>query len=746
MKSSLLLLVLFSLAFLSHAQTPDLIWQHSYGGSKEDYTRSIQLTADGGFAFLAAAESADGDVVGNHGLSDYWLVKVNAEGIQEWQKCFGGSLDDYGYEMKVTADGGYIIAGYTNSHDGDVSDFLGNFDYWVVKTDANGNIEWEQSYGGTGYDAPYAVEQTTDHGYVVAGSVVSHNGDVTGFHLNKDLWVIKIDSAGTLQWQKDVGGSGIDDAFAIQQTTDGGYIVAGNTESTDGDVIGLHGSDDFWVVKLSASGNLLWQHCYGGSASEKARSVRQKSDGGYVVLGYTASTDGDVTGNHGKDDMWVIGIDSLGNLQWQKTFGGSDADFGRVIHIANDGSLLIAGASKSFDGDVTGNHGDQDFWIAGLDASHNITWQKSFGGSLFDYAYAFEQSGGEYYLGGLSKSNDGDVTGNHGEQDAWITKLCIAPTSTDATISADGSASFCSGGSVTLSTSTSGFTYLWSNGATTMSINVSSSGIYNCTVSNSCGSILSNSLTVTVNEAPTVLQSTISAAGVTTFCAEGTVVLTVATAGLTYQWKKDNADLSGATLQNYTANASGSFSCDVSNECGTTVSNSIVVTENPKPTATVSAAACSGGTVLLTCTAVPNTGVKYKWKKDGSSISGATNSTYTATQSGSYKCTVTITATGCKKTSKAVTVTINCKEGSVSLLQEAFIYPNPTSNYFVINTSQLDVGSVITINDLTGKELERYDANGEEIKAGSSLPNGMYIATVIKNGEIMNVMKLVKSN
>lgn len=745
MKCSMLLLVLCSLALVLNAQAPELIWQHSYGGTKEDYTRTIQLTADGGFAFLAAVESADGDVVGNHGLADYWLVKVNAEGIQEWQKCFGGSSDDYGYEMKATTDGGYVIAGYTNSHDGDISDYNGNFDYWVAKTDANGNLQWENSYGGTGYDAPYAIEQTPDHGYVVAGSVVSHDGDVTGFHLNKDLWVIKIDSAGNLQWQKDVGGSGIDDAFAIQLTMDGGYIVAGNTASTDGDVVGLHGSDDLWVVKLSASGNLEWQHCYGGSGSDKAKSIRQKKDGGFVVLGFTASNDGDVTDNHGNDDVWIIDIDSLGNLQWQKTFGGTDDDLGRVVHFISDGGLLIAGASKSSNGDVTLNHGGQDFWIAKLDASHNIVWQKSIGGSQDDYAYAFEYSGGEYYLGGLSKSSDGDASSNHGEQDAWITTLCSTPISSDAEISAGGTTAFCSGGSVTLSAAGLGFSYLWNTGATSNSINVSSSGIYNCTVSNSCGSILSNSITVTVNAVPTTLQSAISAAGVTTFCAEGTVVLTVATAGFTYQWKKDNAILSGATLQNYTANASGSFSCDVSNECGTTVSNSIVVTENPKPTASVTAAACSGGTVLLTCTAVPNTGVKYKWKKDGSSISGATNSTYTATQSGSYKCTVTITATGCKKTSKAVTATINCKEGSVSLPQEAFIYPNPTSNYFIINTSKLDAGSVITINDLTGKELERYNANGKEIKAGSLLLNGMYIATIINNGEIMGVMKLVKS-
>lgn len=434
---SYLLLISFLVFFIgsSPAQSPPVLeWQKCYGGTHDDFTRSLELTADGGFIFCASAESDDGDVIGNHGEADFWLVKANATGDIEWQKCLGGSDDDYGWALKQTVDGGYVMTGFAESPDGDVTGLIGNYDYWVVKTDALGNIQWQKCLGGTRYDAPYAIEQTTDHGYIIAGSVKSNDVDVTGYNGGKDAWIVKLDSTGNIQWQKALGGSEVDDAFAVQQTTDGGYIVAGNSASNNGDVSGGHGSDDFWVVKLNPDGGLQWQHCYGGSASEVSRYAKQTPDGGYVVIGYTLSNDGDVTGNHGLNDIWVIKINSVGALQWQKCFGGSGDDFGRWIQLTSDGGYLINGPVGSNDGDVTGNNGGLDFWIAKLDASQNIQWQKSVGGSLEEYDYAFQaDDAGNYFLGGLASSNDGDVTGNHGGQDVWIVKLssCIPVTPTN---------------------------------------------------------------------------------------------------------------------------------------------------------------------------------------------------------------------------------------------------------------------------------------------------------------------------
>lgn len=429
MKSYLILLSLlvFFIGSLLAQSPPVLQWQKCYGGTLDDFTRSLELTNDGGFIFCASTESNDGQVSGNHGEADFWLVKADASGSIEWQKCLGGTHDDYGWAMKQTADGGYVLAGFSNSHNGDVTGNHGNYDYWVVKTDASGNIQWQKTLGGSEYDAPYAIQQTSDHGYVIAGSLLSQDGDVTGAKGNRDAWIVKLDSTGNIQWQKDMGGSGVDDAFAVQQTTDGGYIVAGNTASNDGDVSGAHGNDDYWVVKLTAAGNIQWQHCYGGSASDVSRYVQQTPDGEFVVIGFTQSNNGDVTGNHGMNDIWVIKINSAGTLQWQKCYGGSGEDFGRWIRLTSDGGYLINGPSASSNGDVTGNHGGLDFWIAKLDSLRNIQWQKSVGGSLEEYDFAFQaDNAGNYFLGGYTLSNDGDVTGNHGEEDVWIVKLSSA--------------------------------------------------------------------------------------------------------------------------------------------------------------------------------------------------------------------------------------------------------------------------------------------------------------------------------
>lgn len=244
---------------------------------------------------------------------------------------------------------------------------------------------------------------------------------------------------------------------------------------------------------------------------------------------------------------------------------------------------------------------------------------------------------------------------------------------------------------------------------------------------------------------PTSTQAAITAGGPTTFCKGGSVVLTVATAGLTYQWKKGNTIQSGATQQSFTAKKSGNYKCDVSNGCGTTTSNTIAVTQNPSPTASISQGPCSGGAVLLTCNFTPASGVTFKWKKGSATISGATNSTYSATQSATYKCIVTITATGCSKTSAGSSVTINCKVGDMVSNNKTIVYPNPTSDYFNINTAQLDPQSVIYVYDLTGRLLESHLVNGGEMKIGQALSNGIYFLKIAVNSETTQVIKLAKN-
>ena len=264
-------------------------------------------------------------------------------------------------------------------------------------------------------------------------------------------------------------------------------------------------------------------------------------------------------------------------------------------------------------------------------------------------------------------------------------------------------------------------------------------------MSNSCGTTTSNSITVTVNSAPTAAQATITAGGPTTFCKGHNVVLTVATSGLTYQWKQGTKNILGATLQSYTASKTYTYSCVVSNSCGSITSNSISVTSNPSPTASITQAPCSGGAVLLTCNSTPSTGVTFQWVKGHSTISGATNSTYSATSGGTYKCTVTITATGCTKSSPGSSVTISCKLADDVTERKMIVYPNPTADYFNINTSQFDAQSMIYIYDITGRLVESDKVNGSEMQVGGSLSNGVYFLKLATNNQVQQVIKLVKN-
>jgi hypothetical protein len=183
-----------------------------------------------------------------------------------------------------------------------------------------------KSFGGSGFEYASSIKQTPDGGYIVAGSTQSYDGDVSGNHGGYDCWVLKLSSEGDVEWTKTLGGSKSDNANSVDVTSDGSYVVAGSTESNDGDVSGNHGSTDFWVVKLSSKGIIQWQKCFGGSGSENANSIQQTSDNGYIVSGYSSSDDGDVTGNHGEGDYWVVKLSSEGIIQWEKCLGGSAED------------------------------------------------------------------------------------------------------------------------------------------------------------------------------------------------------------------------------------------------------------------------------------------------------------------------------------------------------------------------------------------------------------------------------------
>lgn len=412
------------------AQTcpPTIEWEKSLGGSLDDAAGAVALTADGGYIVAGYTASNDGDVSGNHGNEDFWVVKLAADGSMTWQVALGGPKAEIAHAIMQTADSGYIVVGASRSDSGQVSGNNGQRDFWVVKLDAVGTLMWENTLGGSALDVAAAVDETTDGSYIVAGLTYSNDFDVTNNHGADDYWVVKLDTGGNLLWQKTFGGTGPDEATSIEQTTDGGYIVAGFAASNDGDVTGNHGLNDYWLVKLDSSGNLVWQKTYGGLQDDEAHSVQQTNDNGYIIAGTSYSNTDDVTGNHGASDFWIVKVDSTGILEWQKALGGSNLDESNSIQQTLDGGYVSAGNTFSNNGDVTLYHGGVDYWVTKQDSDGNLVWQKILGGTNFDGAFSVkETSDTGYVIAGYSSSVNDDVTGNHGQKDFWVVKLHEAP-------------------------------------------------------------------------------------------------------------------------------------------------------------------------------------------------------------------------------------------------------------------------------------------------------------------------------
>ena len=305
----------------------DTLWTKTFGGSKRDYGRSVQQTIDGGFIILGETLS-----FGAGGL-DVWLIKTDAFGDTLWTKNFGGSDYDYSPSVYQTTDSGYIITGATESFG------AGGADFWLIKTDVSGDTLWTKSLWANDWDCGFSVQQTTDGGYIIVGETSSFGSG------NKDVWLIKTDASGDTLWTKTFGGINYDCGASVYQTTDSGYILTGATESFGA------GDYDVWLIKTNASGDTLWTKTFGGSEYEWSYSVLQTTDGGYILVGETSSF------GAGNRDVWLIKTDASGDTLWTKTFGGSLSDRGRSVQQTIDGGYIITGTTESF------GAGDYDVWL-----------------------------------------------------------------------------------------------------------------------------------------------------------------------------------------------------------------------------------------------------------------------------------------------------------------------------------------------------------------------------------------------
>ncbi len=342
-------------------------WQHTYGGSGDDRGRSIITTADGGYAVLGYTTSTDGDVTGTSGMQDFWLAKLDAIGNLQWQKSFGFSGNDYGIALIQTQDLGYAITGVldvtASGGEGNASLTASRHaggDYWVVRLNANGDLQWSRYFGGNFTDTPEGIVETADNGFIIAGGSDSEDTDISANIGAYDFWVIRISPTGALVWEKSFGGDQIDEARAIVTSDDGNYIIAGDTRSNDNDVSNNNGAADVWLIKITPEGDLLWEKTFGGSDFDVARALVKTQDNGYLLAGSSRSSDGDVSENKGQNDAWAIKVDRYGNLEWETSLGGSNIDFAYGIAELSDGTAVVVGDTASDDGDISINKGFTD--------------------------------------------------------------------------------------------------------------------------------------------------------------------------------------------------------------------------------------------------------------------------------------------------------------------------------------------------------------------------------------------------
>jgi hypothetical protein len=418
----------------------------TYGGSNQDEAKAVVETPDGNFVIVGTTRSTDGDIVDKEAPNfDVWLFKVNPQGTILWSKTYGGSNDEFGEDVIVTNDGGLAVIGYNSSTDGDTSSNAGFFDHWLLKLDASGNLEWQQSYGYEGQDQAFSLIQTDDGGFFFGGyfDVSASNGNGNdGFtttsqqesssnfennaalHGVGEFWGTKVDATGTLQFRRYFGGSNNDRCYGVIDTPDGGYLMAGSSESTDFDISNSKGSYDFWVVKVNTDKELEWQRSYGGSEIDMGFGFTETLDGNYLITGDTRSSDQDVSNLKGNADFWAVKINGSGDIIWENTYGGTQFDAARTIVQMSDGRLAIAGSSRSNDIDVLTNKGQNDCWIAVVSSSGNIDQTFSIGGSELDFLYdIYQTQNNELIAVGSSSSNDQDIAPNKGSSDVVFIKI-----------------------------------------------------------------------------------------------------------------------------------------------------------------------------------------------------------------------------------------------------------------------------------------------------------------------------------
>ena len=370
------------------AQAPDTLWTKTFGGSSWDEGYYVQQTTDGGFVFLGTTQS--------FGAIDIWLIRTDSSGDTLWTRTYGGFDSEYGRCVKQTQDGGYIIAGYTMSYG------AGSFDFWLIKTDTSGDTLWTKTFGGSDTEIGYFVLQTPDMGYAALAVTKSFGAG------DRDCWLIRTDASGNTIWTKMFGGTGFDQCYSMDMTSDNGYIITGETNSFGA------GGADVWLIKTDSTGDTLWTKTFGGTNTDIGYGVEQTTDGGYIIAGYTTSY------GAGGSDVWLIKTNSTGDTLWTKTIGGTSADEGFSVQQTADGGYIIAGYTSSF------GAGGPDIWLIKTGPTGETSWTETLGGNNPDIGLTVQQTSDRgYIIAGRTESfGAGDV-------DAWLIRTDSDPSAVE---------------------------------------------------------------------------------------------------------------------------------------------------------------------------------------------------------------------------------------------------------------------------------------------------------------------------
>lgn len=701
------LLLLFLAAFAIYGRSfagspPVLEWSMNFGGSNPDFSTKI-LPADGGKTWLLGnTDSNNGDVRLNHGSTDIWLSQIDASGHLIKQFSFGGSAIDAATSM-IHVNGQIIVVGYSASSNGHLTSNHGGFDAWVFCIDTNGTMLWQKNYGGTFGDLAYAITPCSNGGFLITGGSFSQDGDLSSNHGNEDVWVFKIDNTGNLLWSETIGGSNLDIAYAILEDNSGSIYVGGTTSSSDGDIQTNYGNYDWLLIKLSATGNLIYEKTYGGSSYDAVQCMTLNSNQELILGGYSRSGDHDLTSNYGSTDCWLLKVSASGSILLTKQFGGTMAENLFDVKQTLDGGYILIAGTTSNDIDVDSNYGGEDAWLIKTDNQFRVEWNSTYGGTNNDRpASVLENSAGEFYFSGFSFSNDHDLPSNQGYADLWLMKLnCHTPI---ASIFSTNS-TYCTHDTIVLSSTSSGQSFEeWNFGNQTSNeseliIIPDQSGSYSVTLNvQTCNNSNAATFNFFVNDCnlPTASFSVDNG----TVCENAPVQFRDRSINATsWFWTFPGGNPATSTDQNPLVSypTSGVYSAllNSSNSNGgqTIMSvNCVVVHPNPAPPVITAI-----GNLLTSSLAI-----NYEWYFDSSLITSATNSTYTANADGFYSVTVA-NEFNCQSSSEQVYITVNAIASDEKGNDEIIIAPTLVSDHAVIQLKTEQKVETIQVYDALGR-------------------------------------------